>query len=243
MGMPEPVCVENGRRAVEATAVQEFDIVLMDCHMPELSGFDATREIRLREKTSLTHLPILAMTADAMLGTREKCLSAGMDEYISKPVDPDELQHLMSQWVTFPDEEAGTKNTIKLPDAGVASLAGLREFCDTEDELKNFVQIFADQSNELLALLAAACVSGENTAWVEAAHKFKGGAGMVRAETLRALCERAQNMKVADASDRSAILQDIRIAFDQAYASLQNALANNSWTAPSKGGQTDENDR
>ncbi len=224
MGMPEPVCVENGKRAVEAAESRNFDIILMDCHMPEMSGFDATRLIRLREKSSLDHVPILAMTADAMLGTREKCLSVGMDEYISKPIDADELRHLMSQWVTFPDEESAGKPDAGQPDAA-ASLGGLREFADTDEELRNFVNIFADQSRELLAALEANCRSGDSIAWVEAAHKLKGGAGMVRAKTLYALCEKAQGMKVADADERTALLQEIRVAYGNAYASLQTALA------------------
>ncbi len=85
------VVVENGRRALEKLQTEEFDLILMDVQMPEMNGFEATREIREAEKKSGKHLPIVAMTAHAMKGDREKCLEAGMDDYVSKPLYPEEL--------------------------------------------------------------------------------------------------------------------------------------------------------
>jgi two-component system sensor histidine kinase/response regulator len=83
--------VSNGREAIDATAQRVFDVVLMDLEMPEMSGLDATAAIRRREQGTGTHLPIIAMTAHAMIGDRDRCLAVGMDGYVSKPVRPDEL--------------------------------------------------------------------------------------------------------------------------------------------------------
>ena len=83
--------VENGRKAVDAVRAGDFDLVLMDVQMPELDGIEATKEIRLLGHAQGGDIPIVALTANAMRGDREKCLKAGMNDYVSKPIDKREL--------------------------------------------------------------------------------------------------------------------------------------------------------
>ena len=91
------VVVPNGVRALEACAVGEYAMVLMDCQMPEMDGYAATAELRRRESEA-RHTPVIALTADAMPGTRERCLAAGMDGYLSKPFTREELESVMAEW-------------------------------------------------------------------------------------------------------------------------------------------------
>lgn len=95
----ECVIAENGLEAVRiATQPHQFDLVLMDCQMPEMDGFDATRNIRKFERALHLHVPIVALTANAMVGDREQCLAAGMDDFLSKPFQLHELSSILSKW-------------------------------------------------------------------------------------------------------------------------------------------------
>jgi CheY-like chemotaxis protein len=90
--------VGNGREAVEAVAARRYDLVFMDCQMPEMDGFTATRTIREAEGDQ-QHTTIIAMTAHAMAGDRERCIDAGMDDYMSKPINPQLLESVVKQWL------------------------------------------------------------------------------------------------------------------------------------------------
>ncbi|MCS6919120.1 MAG: response regulator, partial [Fimbriimonadales bacterium] len=89
---------ENGKEALEWLSRASFDLVLMDCQMPEMDGYEATRRIRAYEAPRGLHIPIIALTANALEGDREKCLECGMDDYLSKPINPDLLWEKLTRW-------------------------------------------------------------------------------------------------------------------------------------------------
>jgi CheY-like chemotaxis protein len=93
----EVALVDTGRKAVDAVAERDFDLVFMDIQMPELDGLEASKEIRRREEAQGARVPIIALTANAMVGDREACLAAGMDDYVAKPVLPNDLKSAMSR--------------------------------------------------------------------------------------------------------------------------------------------------
>ncbi len=114
LGYPNCDAVANGVEALEALRRRSYDLVLMDCQMPEMDGYEAARRIRETEAASpltrgaLAHVPIIAMTAHALQGDREKCLASGMDDYIAKPIRMDDLKRALHRWSGFPPDSPGS---------------------------------------------------------------------------------------------------------------------------------------
>lgn len=205
--------VENGQLVIEALDKSSYDLILMDCHMPLMGGYEATR--RIREQEEGKKIPIIAMTADAMLGTRERCLRAGMDEYVSKPINSDELKHVLARWVNFPEESmAENKGGTEKSHDALFDIELLKTYTDNHEEAVSFLSIFLSQSAETIEILRQNCVAGQSPEWKEAAHKLKGGAAMIEAEHLRALCETAQSMGNVSQDKRLKMLTEIESAFN-----------------------------
>jgi CheY-like chemotaxis protein len=93
--------VGNGREALGALVQGTYDLILMDMQMPEMDGFEATSELRRREKQTGRHLPVIALTAHAMKGDRERCLDAGMDGYLAKPIRAQALYELLENYIAL----------------------------------------------------------------------------------------------------------------------------------------------
>jgi len=104
--------VANGLEALAAVDKESFDLILMDVQMPEMDGLEATAAIREREKSTGIHRPVIALTAHAMKGDRERCLAAGMDGYLAKPIRPQELDELLETYVARRMQTATTESSI-----------------------------------------------------------------------------------------------------------------------------------
>jgi PAS domain S-box-containing protein len=162
--------VDNGRAAVDAVAQDSFDAVLMDLQMPEMGGLEATGLIRRAEAGTDRHIPIVALTAHALKGDRERCLDAGMDNYLAKPVQGPALLamlHEVTGGLTMADSEVPATPAIN-PEDVLARVDGDREL------LAELAQIFREQAHELMAGLDAAVAEGDAKRVEHLAHTLRG---------------------------------------------------------------------
>jgi signal transduction histidine kinase/CheY-like chemotaxis protein/HPt (histidine-containing phosphotransfer) domain-containing protein len=181
----------TGRQAVEAVATSAFDIILMDVHMPEMGGFEATALIRESERRTGTHAPIIALTASAMRGDRERCLAAGMDGYVAKPIHAEELLAAMEALVdAVPGESA--PRIVRRPAGGGARASALRALGGDEAMLEEILPRLVEEGARLLPRLARAIAEREAHAVVEAAHALTGMLATVGAEAGSALAARIE---------------------------------------------------
>ncbi len=213
--------VDNGAEALRAYEKNEsgYDVIITDCHMPEMSGFELTQTIRAYEESNgKPRLPIIAMTADAMVGARERCLEAGMDDYVTKPVNPDELELVLSRWFLIPPKKKRRKDGDDHP---AVDLADLKAFMDDDEELQSYVTLFITQSDKTVKILQKNCRDGVLPDWTAAAHKLKGGAAMMGAAKLRALCDAAQEMRDTSADERKKLFKEIQLAYKDVKKDLQ----------------------
>ncbi len=175
--------VPNGKQALTACAQMRFDLVLMDVQMPEMNGFEATAVLRLREQAIGVHTPIIAMTAHAMEGDRERCLATGMDEYISKPIQIAELLRVIEQLVPSEarlEPRAGDGATAAAAAAVPMDieLSTLLAQADGDMELLGeLVELFLDNLPKLLSDIHAAIAGGDRHALQSAAHTLRGSVG------------------------------------------------------------------
>jgi CheY-like chemotaxis protein len=165
---------ENGRLAVEAVNAGSYDAVLMDCQMPIMDGLTATAEIRLREQTSdASRLPIIALTANAMEGDRERCLAAGMDDFLSKPFTQQQLATLLRRWLALralPEPERRDMSRVPLIDSAVLrNIAALAK----PALLDSMIELYLQHSPGLIDAIETAAANMQPDALSQAVHTLK----------------------------------------------------------------------
>ena len=184
----------DGHAAVEAVATGAYGLVFMDCQMPIMSGYEATGEIRRREAGTGRHIPVIAMTANAMAGDREECLRAGMDDYVAKPVKLDALRAVVERWAGAAASQPAVVSEEVVPEASeptvdAAALEELRSYqVDGEpDVLDKLIGKFLDSARRECAEVRAAMGRGDVELLRRAAHGLKGSSGMFGARRLSAI--------------------------------------------------------
>ena len=190
--------VAHGGDALEALAKQEYDIILMDCHMPVMDGFEATKTIR-RIEGKRHHRPIIAMTANALQGEKERCLAAGMDDFLSKPVILDELAAKLGQWAGRQTDHARQPAKAQHADAvrlDHTRLEHLRDLGTRHDPgmFPRILHSFLEDAPERIITLWHALEVGEAERFFTAAHSLKGITGNLGAMRMMSLSQQLQTV-------------------------------------------------
>ena len=222
--------VSNGREALEAHAEGAFDLALMDCDMPEMDGFEATRQIRARERASSgVRLPIVALTANAMAQDREACLNAGMDDHLSKPFSTVTLQAMLNRWMRpaayelsaapaaakAPGKPEGVLDRQILDQLGKVLTNGKPEL------LARVINLYLVESPKLIQKLKQAANESRATEIARTAHSLKSSSANVGAKVLSGYCHDIEaSAGIAGTEDARKIVAKIESEHSRVQAAL-----------------------
>jgi PAS domain S-box-containing protein len=220
--------VGDGAQAIEAFQHDTFGFILMDMQMPVMDGLEATRRIRELE-AGRVRTPIVALTANAMMGTLERCLEAGMDDYLTKPLDISRLQDVLDRFMsTSSDRDSNADSgTPRVASADVSVRARLAEIAGDDAEfIAELIGAFLSSGEETLQELHAAVTSGDVAAIARAAHKLKGASANLHVDGLAALTlEIESRAKAGEHSDWRKELEKINKEFARVSEALRGELA------------------
>ncbi|MEN8143056.1 MAG: response regulator, partial [Thermodesulfobacteriota bacterium] len=223
----------NGLEALESLQKMPFDLIIMDCEMPEMDGYEATRKIRewqdhtdptMRDKGAL---PIIAMTAHALEGEREKCLAAGMDDFLSKPVSPQNLAELLKNWLSRPGQSPTSHTRPNRTDSNTSQpaiidqQALMRRFSNNQETFRLLLEMFLGNAPLTIKELREAVSAGDRERIHFLAHKVKGiattmGAGL--------LVNSLEALESAAREDGTADLEGLLTDLERSYNNLKNEI-------------------
>ncbi|MDE1152524.1 MAG: response regulator [Micavibrio sp.] len=208
-----PQIISNGREAVQACRDRNIDIVFMDCQMPEMDGFEATERIRRYEAGNmLSSLKIVALTANAMKGDRERCIMAGMDDYLSKPVKETDLEGILRKWL--PPEKLIENRAKTADDNGDAARRNTAVDAGIKGKLEKiagakfpmFLNVYLSNTGKMMTELNTAMNAKDWEAVQRLAHTIKSGSGQMGALTFSGLM---RDMEAACAANDLAVLDEL----------------------------------
>jgi len=222
--------VGNGKEVLDALERAPYDLILMDCQMPEMDGFEATAQIRRREGAA-RHTPIIALTAHALRGEREKCIAAGMDDYLAKPITPDALYVTLRRWLPktsaptpeppAPPVEPPSEAAEPILDATV--LENFRQLQEPgePDVVAQLIDLFLRELPDKLAAAQDALTNRDAARLAKAAHTLKGSSANIGARRAARVCLELEQLAKANRLDDA---EQTFARLQQEYAYVRDAL-------------------
>ena len=238
LGLHVADAVANGREAVDALKTLPYDLVLMDVQMPVMDGLEASRRIRGTQSAVCNHaIPIIAMTANAMQGDRDKCLEAGMDDYVAKPIAPQDLAEALEKWLPKGEEESERKNDerglgktgkAEAADPPIWDKAGMLErLMDDEDLTRTIIEGFLEDIPQQIQALNAFVEGGDATGSERQAHTIKGASANIGGERLRAVVFHMEEAaRTGDLPGVNARVGDLYYEFDLLKQAIEKEQSN-----------------
>jgi signal transduction histidine kinase/DNA-binding response OmpR family regulator len=243
---------ENGVQAVKKASQKTYDMILMDCHMPEMDGFEATSQIRKREQLDGHghHVPIIAMTANVQKGIQEECKSFGMDGYLSKPFNMEQLESVLNQWINTSkkgtndripsacalhadrsETEAIKSQHIEMPtkkkilERNALSKIRALQREGTPDILNKVIGLYLESSNKLIQSIHESVRQNNSPLLQEAAHSLKSSSANLGAMKLAAICKELEHMgKTAKATAATSLMNTVTTEYKHVTHALQQEL-------------------
>jgi len=235
----EVTIAEDGNQAMQEALTQEFDLIFMDIQMPNMDGYEAMKALRAEGMTT----PIIALTANVMKGDDKKCIEAGSDGYLAKPIDRHKLTEILGKYLTsenknLQSENAAKKQTVQSPDLAdeqddkkIIDWEQLINRWGDEELIKEVAAIFLKDSGERLDMLSKAVKAGDSREIKFYAHSIKGSAGNVGAVRLSEMASRLEHMALEDDLSQAAeLLQNITTEFIK----LRSFVSNPEWIEMAK---------
>jgi CheY-like chemotaxis protein len=210
----------DGRQALDLLLRQPFDGVLMDCQMPVMDGYEATR--LLRRQPHLRELPVIAMTANAMVGDREKVLAAGMDDHIAKPISVEEMFATLARWIR--PAGAAAPAAVAVPGAlqahspGIDADIGRANAAGNDKLYRRLLGMYRDEQHDFVARFRAARIAGDTLAVIRMAHDLKSVSGTIGASDVQRAAAALEAACIEN--DEGAVIDVLLETVNQALSSV-----------------------
>ncbi len=226
----EAETASSGAQALELLSVEKFDVVLMDWHMPGLDGLETTRRYR-RSEVSDRELPIIAMTASAMSGDRERCLAAGMSDYLSKPVSKNDLAAMVGRWAS-PDDQPGSAEAPEVAEPDMTRVDNLVEELGDIDLVKSVIETFLSELPQWRGTFRDSLDDEDYDGARRAVHTLKSTAALLGAQHLSTTCASIEQMFREDPDAAADRAEEFNNAADGAERELTYMLQQLDSTTP-----------